>query len=712
MRDAPVGGRETAGSTGVSLRYMPPLDGARAFAVLAVMAYHAGIDWLPGGFLGVDAFFVLSGFLITSLLVREQRATGSIRLATFWAGRARRLLPGLLLMLLFVAGYAYFIAPGAASDGMRADTFFTLLYSANWHYIAESANYFAAAGPVSPLTHTWSLAVEEQFYLAWPPIVLLVTRRSQNGLAWLLVLAAAGAVASACVMALLYNGMNDTRLYYGTDTRGQSILVGATLAIALEMVARRRSQGPWIPRRSRRHAGDAAWVATRPVTRAAIGAAGVLGAAVMVWLGGRASGTSWWLYHGGFLLSATASALVLLSVVCLPTGRLAGLLSIAPLRFVGRISYGLYLWHFPLFLWLDHARTGLSGAELVSARFAMTGAVATVSYYLVELPIRQRRVFRGRRGLLSAPVAIGAVAGAIVLATSSLSVAGATNLAPQPVATHRRQPPALPSEANVLVVGDSMAETLGNGLEGAVGQHFGLDIINAGTPKCALAFGSFEVQGNPPTPSAPSCDPSSGSPLWPTVWASLVRQFDPKVSVFVERLDIVNRLFDGGWTSIGAPAYDTYLKSQIRLAVRTLTARGGKVLFLTSPYFSTGEQPDGAPWPEDNPQRVDEFNAMLRSVAGDDPSQVAVFDLNRLADPSGRFQFYVDGLDLRFIDGIHWTYEGDCWLAPRLLPTVGAVAEGSLPLRAAAVSAATRRAELTFRASLCPHDDNDVAASG
>ena len=689
---------------------MPPLDGVRAFAVVAVMAYHGGVSRLSGGFLGVDVFFVLSGFLITTLLIRERRVRGTIRLGAFWAGRARRLLPGLLLMLLFVAAYAYFVLPGAASAGVRSDALFALCYSANWHFIAQSADYFATAGAVSPLTHTWSLAVEEQFYLAWPPIVLLIMRRGRNSLRLLLGLSITGVLASAGAMALLYNGTNDTRLYYGTDTHGQSILVGAVLAIILEMIACRRELPRQIPRRSRRHAGDPSWVATRPGIRAVVSASGFAGAVILIWLVTRASGTSWWLYHGGFLIAAIASGLLLLSVVCLPTGRLARILSVSPFRFVGKISYGLYLWHFPLFVWLDHARTGLSGAELLSVRFATTGVVATISYFLVEQPIRNRRFLRGWRGALSAPIAIGAVAGSIVLATPSVPATAVTHLPSQPVAAH--QPASSSDATNVLLVGDSMAETLGNGIGGNVGKYFGLNIINAGTPNCALAFGTFEVQGNPPRSSSPSCDPSSGSPLWPSIWASLVQRFNPKVSVLLERMDIVNRLFDGKWTSIGDPAYDSYLVGQIRLAVRTLTSRGGRVLLLTSPYYMTGEQPDGDPWPEDNPQRVNELNAMLKSVAAGDPSQVAVFDLNQLVDPSGRFQFYVDGLDLRFIDGIHWTYEGDCWLAPRLLPAVRDLAKSPPSMETREIHAHVASAKITAPKSLCSLANNNLAAVG
>lgn len=253
----------------------------------------------------------------------------------------------------------------------------------------------------------------------------------------------------------------------------------------------------------------------------------------------------------------------------------------------------------------------------------------------------------------------------------------------------------------VMLVGDSMAETLGNGIEGPVGDYFGVNIVNEGDPNCALAIGTFEVEDFAPNPAAPPCDPASGQPLWPAQWASLVKQYHPAVSVFVARLDVVNHLFDGNWTSIGAPAYDAYLLSQMRLAVSVLTSGGGKVVFLTSPYYDTGEQPDGAPWPEDEPARVNLYNSMLEQVAGEHPGKVFVIDLNKIADPEGHFQEYIDGVEVRYTDGIYWTYQGDCWLAPRLLPQVAAVAKtGTMP-PAAQLASAQKQAIASFPTSLC-----------
>jgi len=223
--------------------FVPGLDGIRAVAVLGVMLYHGGAPMATGWFLGVNMFFVLSGFLITSLLLGEWARRLSIRLGQFWARRARRLLPALLLMLVGVAAYARFFAtPGEFAD-LRLDSLSTLFYVANWHFIVSGSNYFAAAAQPSPLSHMWSLAIEEQFYIVWPPVVLVLLhlgRRLRPSRRLLPVLAAAvlGALASAADMRWSFlHGASVTRLYEGTDTRCQDILVGASLAIGLAIWA-------------------------------------------------------------------------------------------------------------------------------------------------------------------------------------------------------------------------------------------------------------------------------------------------------------------------------------------------------------------------------------------------------------------------------------------------------------------------------------------
>src|SRR5271163_2488842 len=230
----------------VRFSYVPALDGLRAVAVLGVMLYHGGAPLASGGFLGVNIFFVLSGFLITSLLLGEWAKRVSIRLGQFWARRARRLLPALLVMLIGVAIYAkVFATPGEFAD-LRLDSLSTLFYVANWHFIASGGNYFNLTAQPSPLAHMWSLSIEEQFYIVWPPVALLLLHlgrrlRPSRRLWPLLATAVVGAVASAVDMRLSYqHGASIMRLYEGTDTRCQDILVGATLAIGMALWAQHR----------------------------------------------------------------------------------------------------------------------------------------------------------------------------------------------------------------------------------------------------------------------------------------------------------------------------------------------------------------------------------------------------------------------------------------------------------------------------------------
>ena len=255
--------------------------------------------------------------------------------------------------------------------------------------------------PGLALTHTWSLAVEEQFYLIWPLIVLGVFKvwRSTRVL---LVVCLVGAVASALEMALLYSSSNVNRVYYGTDTRAQSLLIGAALAVALSMWAdRRRQSGPEVDdhrRAHRRLGGDPAWAARTDRGRHLVLAVGLAGVAGCVALWTTINYNDPLAFRGGFFLAALATSAVLFSVVCSQRSVLAVALSFSPLRYVGRISYGLYLWHYPLFLYIDNARTGLTGYPLFVVRVAATLVIATASFYLMERPIRQRNFLKGWQG--------------------------------------------------------------------------------------------------------------------------------------------------------------------------------------------------------------------------------------------------------------------------------------------------------------------------
>ncbi|MGH9029866.1 MAG: acyltransferase family protein, partial [Acidimicrobiales bacterium] len=417
----------------MNIAYIPALDGVRAVAMLVIMGYHGGVFLTNGGFYSLDTFFALSGFLITSLLVAEWRRTGTVRLREFWARRARRLVAGLLLLLVAVAAFnAFLVTPGTYTH-LRSDALSTLFYFANWHFIAIGSNYFDQTGNTSPLLHTWSLAVEEQFYLLWPLIVLgvLTIWRSLRAL---LVVCVVGTLASASEMAVLYSPAGRNRVYYGTDTRAQALLVGAALAVGIVLWADRRARtGPRTGPRSGPRTGSGSEPSWSPQTQAGravmltVGLGGVVGTALL-WI--LVSFNDSFAFRGGFLLAALATAAVLASVSCHQQSVLARCLSVAPLRYIGRISYGMYLWHFPLFAYVDNAHTGLEGWELFAVRAVATIAVATVSFYVVERPIRQGRLLRNWRAWVATPVAVLTTVVAVLLGTVAQVAAAPTASAP------------------------------------------------------------------------------------------------------------------------------------------------------------------------------------------------------------------------------------------------------------------------------------------
>jgi peptidoglycan/LPS O-acetylase OafA/YrhL len=398
---------DPAAPRAVTGRHLPSLNGLRAVAVLGVMAYHLQFSWASGGYLGVDLFFVLSGFLITSLLLEEWVATAAISLAGFWARRAKRLLPALFLVVAALALYVIFNGtfggPGANGlidlASLRGDAISTLLYVGNWHAIYAHQSYFAQFSSPSPLQHTWSLAIEEQFYLVWPLVLLVLLRRA--GASWRrigLAVAVALGLASAGLMALLFHpGVDPTRVYYGTDTRLFDLMAGATVAF----LAAARPQPNERARRILHVAGPIAAV--------------VLG---VFWVtGGTAAGLPRdFMFEGGFLLCAVLAAVVVADARLVDQGVLGRVLATPPLHFLGTISYGIYLWHWPIFVYLNGARTGLSEWPLDLVRVGLTLAVATASFFLVEQPIR-RAQFRKRELVWVAPLAGLVAAFVMVVAT-------------------------------------------------------------------------------------------------------------------------------------------------------------------------------------------------------------------------------------------------------------------------------------------------------
>ena len=672
--------------------YLPALDGLRALAVAAVLLYHAGVARAGGGFLGVDLFFVLSGFLITSLLVAERRRTGRISLARFWGRRARRLLPALFVMLGAVAAYGAFLAPAGSRSDLRHSALATLGYAANWNQIAGGKGYFAQLAAPSPLVHTWSLAIEEQFYLVWPLLVIgLLAVGRRRSLVPLAAFCVAAAATSAAAMAVLFHGgAGLDRVYYGTDTRAQDLLLGAAPAVLLQM-----RRDPWAPLGSR-------------AARAGLGVAGLAGLGAMVAAIVAAGGSSAWLYEGGFAGLAVGAAALLGAVALAPGGLWARALGLAPARYVGRISYGLYLWHWPVFLVLDHARTDLVGRELLAARLAASVAVAAASYHLLEAPVR-RGALRRWRAWVGAPAAAGGVAVAVLVATvapagASLAsspgggaVAAALTADPAPPAgpttggagqvdpgTDSLLPPVAAGAGGpvrVLLVGDSSATVLALGFTPT--QPFGVDLETDAVIGCGLVTGglvanrgtvSDESAGLRTAGRYVRCD------TWPARWAADVARFHPDVvAVMYGPWEVRDRYLNGRWSHLGQPAPDGRELAALEQAVQVLGAGGARVALLTAPYDDQPEQADGRPQPADDPARMDRYNQLVRRAAAGAPGQATVVDLGGRLSPGGRFSRTLGTTTARADDGIHVTAAGAQLLEPWLMASLRSLSPRPAP---------------------------------
>ena len=309
--------------------YQPSLDGIRAVAVVAVLIYHADVRWLPGGFLGVDVFFVVSGYLITSLLVEERRGSMTTDLKRFWLRRAKRLLPALFAMLTVTCAYAAVAVPDALYR-LRTDVLAAATYSTNWWLIASKQSYFEALGRPPLLRHLWSLAVEEQWYLLWPLVFVLAMALVRGRTERLVVPIVLAALASTAWMAIVFDPSGDaSRAYFGTDTRASGLLIGAAAAMVWTPW-----RWPWADRRRLAGLDAIGWLALLALV------------AVML----RWGQTTSLLYRGGFLLVSVLSIVVVAVSVHPGATTFRAALSLAPLRWLGSRSYGLYLWHWPVFM--------------------------------------------------------------------------------------------------------------------------------------------------------------------------------------------------------------------------------------------------------------------------------------------------------------------------------------------------------------------------
>ncbi|MCB0987781.1 MAG: acyltransferase [Microthrixaceae bacterium] len=575
--------------------YRPHLDGLRALAVYMVLVFHVGVGAMSGGFIGVDVFFVLSGYLVTGVLLRDlQGPSGRVRFGRFYARRARRLLPASLAVLVVVS-VAFSILGGAAEnisvlESVRA----AALYVANWHFIAQSTDYFAADLDASPVLHFWSLAVEEQFYLAWPLILAAIfavtTRfgRRQMRAAVLLV----GALASlSLVGALKLAGSETTRAYYGTDTRAYQLLAGALVAMLPGLVLRARSLGS--------HTGKG--VPWPGISISAVGGLVILGTSIL----GMSP------IHRGVLTTAVTVGL-LIALEASEGGWGIRILSFRPLAYLGRISYGIYLWHWVVIVLLRH-EFDLSTTWLLVVTSVSATALAGVSYHLIEMPVRTATILDARRwptvgaglvmsllvGVVAAPALLSSDA-EVLPAGSSVAALGPTDTVNDrmlgqaflSVFDYRKCPSSAPDPCvlasgdagSAIVVGDSHAGVYAPMLADLAREQ-DLTLYGGMLSYCPWTQGiRFNEWG-------PDCLDDQDQ-----MFEEILPRLDPDI-VFLAHLPAddpnqPSKMRDRDAGVVGGASLNRHLERRVRSLVERLVADGRKVvLFEPLPVARTEDDP-------------------------------------------------------------------------------------------------------------------------
>ncbi|MEO6598780.1 MAG: acyltransferase family protein [Polyangiaceae bacterium] len=597
----------SASTQAARMRHIPALDGLRGLALLGVLLFHAA-GLLPGGYLGVDLFFVLSGYLITSLLLAEREATGRIALSAFWVRRARRLFPALLSLMPVVALYARCFARTDELRAVRVQALAALGYVANWQAIFQHKSYWELFVAPSPLEHTWSLSIEEQFYVVWPLLVALLLRRgtSRTLLLVCLVLSAA----SMTAMYFLFDPANTTRAYLGTDTRMAGILLGAALATRV----------------SPKHVFGAGTTRALDV----LGALALLGLG-FAWV--KLRGTNPFLYRGGFWLSELAALALIACAVAGDRSYVARLLAFRPLVWLGTISYGVYLWHWPVNVFLTPERAHLHGFSLHVLRFAVTFAIAIASYRFLEQPIRRNGV-PFSRPLYIVPAA---VALAVFLVVHSTYAEG------RPVAQPLTAPELPPSPPEVVrfrisMFGDSTANSLGWSLRTL--HQPGIAVELMGRDGCNMLEDTCRGE----------------------TWVQQVRELHPNISfVYLAGVFLYGFHVKGDWHTACSADWDAKLQRVLERRFGELQHESGVVFTATVPY-PVGPYENDSHDREEFHHRTDCINAVIRTAVTAVPG-VRLVDLGAYLCPAGICQQDIGGREPIRPDGVHFSIDSSKALA-------------------------------------------------
>ncbi|MFF4813433.1 acyltransferase family protein [Kitasatospora sp. NPDC001309] len=529
---APV--RAPRGPLPPSVRFKA-VDGLRGLAIASVLLYHT--DWFQNGLFGVDVFFVLSGFLVSLVLIRELDRTDGIRLGVFYRRRAKRLLPGLLATIILVVGLSALVSPLRDVRDLRPQALATLAQVANWAQLSRGDAYWQHFASIDPLAAMWSLSITEQFYAVWPLLLLMVFGLCRRSLRAAGIVTAVLFAASALVAPLMWNGGNSDRLYLGTETRAVGFAAGATAAFGVHLWLRRKARAAADGPRSARRGGAAL---PTLVGTAALG--GLVWASLSV-----GSYHEPWLYQGGLALVAALAA-VLTASLCHDRGPLVRLLSLPPLRLTGTISYSLYLLHLPVYWLLQHFVDDISPQKLL----LIGGPVSWVLAWLLHTATEKLRVLRWR--------ALPAVP--LLAVTAAVATAGAWYLPAWVTHDMRSGPSGRPM---VLVLGDSFAQDLATGL---YRDGDGYRVVDGGISGCGV-FDPDKVR----TVSGTEFETSSDCRNRAAEWDRQVAATAPEAVVIHLGWDAAEQYLDGTWLNPCDDDYRSRYRTELTQAVEQVHRR-------------------------------------------------------------------------------------------------------------------------------------------
>lgn len=596
------------------LEHQPALDGFRGFAVLAVVVYHLSVSpgagplalALPGGFLGVDLFFILSGFLITSLLLIDDAHRGTTVTARFWVRRLRRLVPALLVLLVIAGAYAVFQAHPWQLESIRRMGLASLLYVSNWYLI------FGHAGSTGVLSHTWSLAIEEQWYLVWPFLLGALLYITKGRTRLLLIAIGSLAAASFLCMGIFFEHYGWVRAYHGTDTRACELLVGAALAAVT------------LGRRGLRHRA----------AQVGIEIAGFGAVICLAWLMIVATPFDTWMYQWGFVVVAVAGVTLIAAATQPMSPLLRKGFSWRPLTALGLISYGLYLYHVPVISWMSPENVGIDGWGLVMLRLVVMLALAIGSYHLIEMPVR-----RGAITLRHARYALPAALVGIVVFLFAATTGGYPYPQSEASAKYydRAAAGVVSGTRRLLLAGEGDVYEVS-----LAGIHQRDSIRGLAVPLFCSIVGGRAVLGVVTAPPR-SC------PDWRQDFANAVAHFQPDVAALTAGPQLLfDRQIRGTTLRSGSPEMAALLRARLEEAFHVLTAGGARLILVPIPCAVPipGELASVAAVEQD-PARREWVNSIWRDFAASHRGKVIFADSDPLLCPGGDPRPVLNGEPLR-----------------------------------------------------------------